>query len=585
MRQLYPTKSNACSTVVFQINRCFQWLLALLLLAPLAQAQAQTWQMAVGTDGGSSIAYATATDDSGNVYLAGSFNGTVNFGSSVLTSAGSDDFYVAKWSAVGDFMWAQRAGGLGHEHANAIAVRGNEVYVTGVFNSPSATFGTIVLTNADPNGITNDSFIVKFTDAGTSSRFSWAQSFGGTGGEFANGVAVSGNSVYVTGLFSSATVSFGATTLTSAGSADAFVAKLTDAGTSSHFVWARRAGGSGYDLGVGLAVNGSNVYVAGSFSGTVADFGSINLANSSAASNADDVFVAKLVDNGPTASFVWVQQAGGASYDQVTKMTVSGASVYVAGRFYSPTATFGNVTLTNANTNISEDGFITKITDAGLTGSFNWTQQVSSIGRDYIRAVAVHGNSVYVSGDFQNTATLGSNTLVSAGGTDAFVAKLTDQGNHAVYNWAQRVGGLGNEYGYGVALNGPRVYLAGVLASPVNFGSHFVTGSVGAPTSFLAGLTESAALATTASTRLEGLELYPNPAHGATTVLVPGTPGGTVATLTLTDAVGRVVGTSQLALPAAGLRHGLDLTQLPAGIYSLRVAVGSSVGVSRLAVE
>ena len=134
--------------------------------------------MAVGTDGGSSIAYATATDDSGNVYLAGSFHGTVNFGSSVLTSAGSDDFYVAKWSAVGDFMWAQRAGGLGHEHANAIAVRGNEVYVTGVFNSPSATFGTIVLTNADPNGITNDSFIVKFTDAGTSSRFSWAQSLG-----------------------------------------------------------------------------------------------------------------------------------------------------------------------------------------------------------------------------------------------------------------------------------------------------------------------------------------------------------------------------------------------------------------------
>ena len=139
MKRFCSTNSTSCSAVASQATIYFQWLVALLLLAPLAQARAQastqTWQMAVGTSGGTSIAYATTTDAGGNVYLTGSFSGAVSFGSLVLTSAGGDDVYVAKWSSAGDFMWAQRAGGTGHEHANAIAVRGNEVYLTGTFSS------------------------------------------------------------------------------------------------------------------------------------------------------------------------------------------------------------------------------------------------------------------------------------------------------------------------------------------------------------------------------------------------------------------------------------------------------------------
>ena len=77
---------------------------------------------------------------------------------------------------------------------------------------------------------------------------------------------MSGTSVYVTGNFISATSGFGATTLTNGGaafSADVFVAKLTDAGSTGSFDWTQQAGGTQYDAATALALSGPNVYVAG----------------------------------------------------------------------------------------------------------------------------------------------------------------------------------------------------------------------------------------------------------------------------------------------------------------------------------
>lgn len=555
------------------------------MAGPVASTRAQTWQMAVDNTGGTSAAYATASDSRGNIYLAGSFSGSVSFGSVTLNSSGSNDVYVAKWSPGSGFVWAQRAGGAGSEHANAIAVRGNEVYVTGVFASRAVEFGATGLANANPAGLTNDAFVAKINDAGTTSSFAWATGFGGTAMEFANAIAVSGNSVFVSGLFSSPTLGFGATALASAGSADAFVAKLTDRGASADVAWAQRAGGEGYDLAVGLAVSGNNVYMAGSYSGTTADFGSATLANTSATATADDVFVSKLTDEGTSGRFVWTQRAGGAGYDQVTKMTVSGNSLYVGGRFYSPTVNFGNVVLTNANTSGSEDGFLTKLTDEGATGRFNWTQQVEGLGRDYVRTVAVQGNSVYVAGDFQGTAALGATTLTSAGGSDGFVAKLTDNGNSAAFDWSRRFGGPGHDYGYGLALGGGRIFVAGGVAPLASIGSFELSGSTGASASFLASLTESTVLAAAAAQLSAEVELFPSPARGTATVRVPAVPGTPHASFVVYDALGRVVRTTSAPLPATGLRYSLNLGGLPAGLYTVQVRAGELNTSRRLVVE
>src|SRR4051794_31756893 len=54
---------------------------------------------------------AVAADHSGNVYVAGTIQGQAKFAPGVvLTSAGANDAFVAKYSKDGVFQWARNAG-------------------------------------------------------------------------------------------------------------------------------------------------------------------------------------------------------------------------------------------------------------------------------------------------------------------------------------------------------------------------------------------------------------------------------------------------------------------------------------------
>jgi hypothetical protein len=299
-----------------------------------------------------------------SVCVAGNFaSSTVPFGTTTLTSAGGSDVFVAKLTdlgSTGSFVWAQRAGGMGNEYARTLAVSGSSVYVSGFFLSAMASFGATTLTNAGYQ----DVFVAKLTDSGSTGSFVWAQQAGGTGDDSATALAVSGTSVYVAGTFSSPTANFSLTTLTNAGNQDVFVARLTDAGSTGSFVWARRAGGTGTEYATSLAVSGTNVYMAGYFGSLTIDFGSITLANAGMASTYD-VFAAKLTDVGSMSNVAWAQRAGGTDNDFATALTLSGTNVYVAGTFSSLTANFGPTALSNPNSNSL--GYLASLTDPTLT--------------------------------------------------------------------------------------------------------------------------------------------------------------------------------------------------------------------------
>ncbi|MGY3088176.1 hypothetical protein ACVWYF_001209 [Hymenobacter sp. UYAg731] len=137
--------------------------------------------------------------------------------------------------------------------------------------------------------------------------------------------------------------------------------------------------------------------------------------------------------------------------------------------------------------------------------------------------------------------------------------------------------------------SGTRMYLTGNFQNTATFGSQTLnSSSAGQSTNFLAHLIDPTALTTTATTSaLSGSDfaLYPNPAHAASTITLPALPGMATATLTLRDALGRAVRTITLTLPTAGLRHELNLTGLPAGIYALQVQAGRNTAGRRLVVE
>ena len=247
--------------------------------------------------------------------------------------------------------------------ATAVDAAGN-VYLAGNFRNTVLLGGTTLTSLGSA-----DVFVAKFEPV--SNPFVWAQRAGGAGFEDASALAVSGTSVYVAGYFDSATVGFGSTTLTNAsgGTADLFVAKLTDAGPTGSFTWVQQAGSTGNDYARELAVSGTSVYVAGYFNSATVGFGSTTLTNAGVGTS-DDLFVAKLTDAGSTGSFTWAQRAGGGGNERATALFLSGSRVYVAGSFDSPTAAFGTVTLSNPNRTFGTTlGFLAALADPTLTAT------------------------------------------------------------------------------------------------------------------------------------------------------------------------------------------------------------------------
>ncbi|MDD3577798.1 MAG: SBBP repeat-containing protein, partial [Candidatus Cloacimonetes bacterium] len=227
----------------------------------------------------------------------------------------------------------------------------------------------------------------------------WANQAGGISYDYGQSIATDSNgNSYVTGSFEGTAV-FGSTTLASSGQSDIFVAKMDSNG---NWLWAKKAGGSSYDYGYGIAVDSSgNSYVTGNFSDS-AVFGSTTLTSS----GDYDIFVAKIDSNG---IWLWAQKAGGSNYDYGYGIAVdSSGNSYVTG-YFSGSASFGSTTLTSSG---YEDIFVAKIDSNGI---WLWAQKAGGSTYNYGYGIAVDssGNS-YVTGIFLYTASFGSTTLTSS---------------------------------------------------------------------------------------------------------------------------------------------------------------------------
>ncbi|MBF9143330.1 T9SS type A sorting domain-containing protein [Hymenobacter properus] len=588
---LLSLRSGAAASLTLR----FALLLALWLGTRSACAQtAPNWQSAIAvseSSGGTNSSYvsATAADGSGNVYVAGSFRGTVNFGAFTLTNVGGENAFVAKWSPVsGSFVWVAASSGHINE-VSSLAVSGNSVYVGGSFYL-NATFGNSTLTTLTPGTSIADVFVAKLTDAGSTARFEWAQQAGGAENDYLYSLAVSGSNVYLTGSFQSPTATFGATTLAKAAPTnftfDGYVARLTDAGSTGTFAWAQRLGGLYNDNGRALAVSGPNVYLTGSFSSPTLSLGSLSLPNAGSDFN---VYVAKFTDTGTAPDFAWVQSLGNGTGEYVSALAASGSNVYVTGGFFSPTLRLGAYTVSNSGNPFSGEVYLAKLTDAGTSGSVTWAQSLGGSESDEATALATNGSKVYLVGNFiSSTMRIGTLTLFNNGSNgypDIYATRLTDLGSSARFDWAQKAGGLFNDQAQVATLSNTTLYLGGFVYTAATFGNIPFTYPATSYVPFLAGIDDAALLAAANATPLPGLSLAPNPAHASTTVRLPAVPGATQATLRLLDALGRTVRTQQLPLSSAGLVAELLLQGLAPGLYHLQVQAGGQRASRTLAVE
>lgn len=187
-----------------------------LFMAQFNAAGGHVWSKAFGGPGYVN-ASAMAVDPTGDVVLAGPFNGTLDFGGGPLTGAGSYDYFVAKLSSTGAHTWSRRFGDANPQYFLAAATDGSgNVLLTGA-KQGSVDFG------GGPLVGDNQAFVAKLSPTGD---HVWSRSFNGQPYVLGLGVAADATGhVFVTGSFEG-TVDFGGGPFVSAGDEDTFLMKL-----------------------------------------------------------------------------------------------------------------------------------------------------------------------------------------------------------------------------------------------------------------------------------------------------------------------------------------------------------------------
>lgn len=421
--------------------------------------------------------YRQAVDPAGNVYVAGSLEGTADFDPSASTqrlltsgpSGSAGDAFVARYSGVdGSLAWARNFSGVESSVARAVTYDpsgAGATVVAGIFSGSTDFTGDGIADATSVGG--SDCFVVKL-DAATGATL-WFRTFGGTGSDRALDVAVLGGEIYTTGAFSNtADLNPGAGTFTLSAtgkgnmrSPDAFVQRLDSSG---NFLTAWQMGGKYGDQAVSLQVDAGGVSVLGDFT-DIADFqpGSGTLNKTSAGQS--DVFLARY---SLTGSPVWVQTIGGAGSESAGdwSLAMSNDAIYVTGTFAGKLDVdpgTGSYVVDSGDT--FNDALMAKYSKTN--GAFVWARTYGKLGtHEWAGSPAaidpVSGN-VYFGGNFYGTLDftpqIPGDELVSAGDRDSLLVKFDPQGNF-VKAW--RFGGAGWDSGARPAgVVGNMVYVAG----------------------------------------------------------------------------------------------------------------------------
>lgn len=385
---------------------------------------------AKGIGGGShEHARSIALDASGNIFIAGDYNGLVDFdpgvGFSFKDVKGASDIFVAKYDSQGNFIWAKTFGGVGIESCRDMSLDAfGNLIITGVYQGTSdfdPNGGVISMTSAGQF----DAFLLKLDVSG---NYVWAKSIQSANSNYVNQVIVDhiGN-INIVGDFqgiadfdpSNATFS-----MTTIGNKSAFFAKYSPQG---QFINATMIGGSGFEIGKAIAVDlQDNIYITGDFRGVV-DFDPSGSTHFVTSSGIRDIFVAKYTTQG---ELVWANKIGGTGDDQATAITLDNNNeVFVAGYFN------GSMTLSNLKTFTSAgntDIILARYNSDGLLkyavcyGGGN--------GDEAIGLIANNAGDIYNIGWIQGVSNFGNTTLNSAGDRDIYLAKTTMQDLTATEN-------------------------------------------------------------------------------------------------------------------------------------------------------
>ena len=406
------------------------------------------WSKIFGDSSDQSVGV-VGTDSAGNVYVAGSFKGTIQLGQTTLISAGLKDIFLAKLSPEGEPLWSKRFGDASDQQVTGIAVTPSGIVALVGYFEGTVSFGGDTLVSV---GVDGDVFVVKLDSAGAEL---WSKRYGDAAAQTGEDVAIdSAGNVVITGNYLGV-IDFGNGSLPLFGpDGSVFLAKLSfDSGNE---MWSRGFGG-GSDVASAVAVDGSDsVLAAGQYSQTI-NFGTGMLTSA----GGYDMYLAKLDAQGVTS---WAQSFGGTGFDYPWDIaTDPSGSILLAGSF-SEAVSFGGATMTSTG---ASDVCIAKFTTAG---NHVWSKRFGDAESQYPTSIAVGPDGrVVLAGKLDGSMDFGGGSLVSGGLSDIFLATLDDQSNHL---WSKRFGDTTSQFaGRAVLDSAGSVLLTGATVGTLDFGN------------------------------------------------------------------------------------------------------------------
>lgn len=383
----------------------------------------------------------SATDVSENLYITGSFEGTVDFdpgaGSHKLTAIGNKDIYIVKLDSKGNFIWAKSMGSSGDDMASSVTVdKFGDAYLTGNFEGTvdfDPSEGFYLLTS---NG-SSDIFLQKLNPDG---NIIWALSMGGTSDDYGGIVKTDEEAnVYLLQSFSEKAdlnPGRGQTLFASHGSQDISIQKLTPSGL---MVWVKAFGGGGFDRGNDMVIDEmGNIFITGSFQGEM-DFDPGDGFVSRYSNGYSDVFTQKFYADG---SFAWVKCIGGAKGSDVgnsLKLDSQG-NIYTIGNFD------GEIIYSkSADTNpeipkviLSEGGIDIYVQKLDQSGNIDWLKSIGGKYNDFGKEIYTDefGNIIIV-GEFirriNNNLPDQSKSAYAPTKKGIFIERLSDDGTSTLH--------------------------------------------------------------------------------------------------------------------------------------------------------
>ena len=167
-----------------------------------------------------------------------------------------------------------------------------------------------------------------------------------------------------------------------------------------------------------------------------------------------------------TGNVDWVQTAGGDEEDQAQAVVIEPTTgyTYVGG---------------GTSDGVQGNAFLLQYDD---NGTLNWGTKITGAMNNQVLDLAADESGVYLAGNFEGEARIGSLTMTSKGNSDGFLAKLDPDGNP---QWTQTIGGPHSDYAQGIEIDpyGDPV-LTGHFLDSASVGGHFIA-SAGSSDLFL----------------------------------------------------------------------------------------------------